>query len=431
MPSSISNSDPANKHPMYPAAVADQLQVELNGDAAPQAGRGIYGKTLLFILLGMALALGLVRAFALANNASSDTILGRVMEAKAALPQIVQEPDDLVMVFGSSMVGAGFSPREFDQWLAERGVDNIKSFNFGFGGLNPFFQDYLARRIKEAFIENDKRLKLAVIEFNPFQTTITRHEGARALEDAFLTLLASNEELTDILLDDPTRGIRLFNIKYLRDSISAEMATFFFGGALREPRSRTLMERDEARQERLGEIGPILNEAFEKEYPDYDGSDWYYPWQGGGTIAAERSPETLAVFEEYYELILDPARLDDDRLNRIHTADIIDMHFSEELVEAFIRIVQEFQGFSDHVEVVMLPRNTDWIQYSPEGQARLDDVVSRIEQATGLTIRNHQDLPVITPSMFGDTTHLNRYQGAANYTRYLVDEALKWMANTW
>ena len=91
MPSSISNSDPANKHPLYPAAVMDQLQAEHNGEAQPTAGRGFYGKTLLFILLGMALAMGLVRAFALANDASSDTILGRVMEAKAALPQIVEE----------------------------------------------------------------------------------------------------------------------------------------------------------------------------------------------------------------------------------------------------------------------------------------------------------------------------------------------------
>lgn len=215
-------------------------------------------------MLGMGLALVLERVFALGKNASSDTILGRVMEAKAALPQIVNEPEDLVMVFGSLMMRAGFSPREFVQWLAEQGVDNIKSFNFGFGGLNPFFQDYLARRIKEALIDHDRRLKLAVIKFNPFQSTITRHRGARALEVAFLTLLASNSELTDILLDDPTRGIRLFNIKYLRDRIAAEMATFFFAGVLREPRSRTLMERDEAHQEQLGEIGPILNEAIEK-----------------------------------------------------------------------------------------------------------------------------------------------------------------------
>jgi len=431
MPSSTSNSDPDNKHPIYPVAAQQALESTADGALPDGVRQPIYGKTLLVLLLCMALALGLVRAFALANDASSESILGRVIQAQKALPQIVAESQDLVMVFGSSMVGAGFSPREFDQWLSDEGVNNIKSFNFGFGGLNPFFQDYLARRIRDVFVQHDRRLKLAVIEFNPFQTTITRHEGARALEDSFLTMLASNAELVDVLLDDPTRGVRLFNIKYLRDSISAEMATFYFGGAFREPRSRTSLERDQRRQDRLQELGPLLNEAFEKEYPDYDGSDWYYPWQGGGTIAAERAPDTLALFDEYYELIMDPARLDDDRLNRIHSADIIDMHFSEELVAAFIRIVQEFQAFSEHVEVVMLPRNTDWIKYSAEGRARLEETISRIEQATGVTIQDHQDLPVIQPSMFSDTTHLNRYQGAANYTRFLVGEVLNWMQGKW
>lgn len=388
------------------------------------ANRRIYGKTILFILLGMTAALGLVKAFVYANDASRETILGRVLEAKAALPRIIDDPHDLVMVFGSSMVEAGFSPREFDQHLKQQGIENVKSFNFGFGGLNPYFQDILTRRIKEAFEAKNRRLKLAVIEFNPFQTTITRHEGARSLEDSFLTMLGNDEEITEIFMEDPTRGVRLFNIKYLRDSISAEMITHYFGGMLREPRRRSDLERDEKSQERLREIGPLLNQAFEDEYPDYEDEEWSYAWQGGGTIAAERKPETLALFEEYYQLILDPARLDDDRLHRIHTADILEMRFSDELVQAFIRIVNQFKSFSDHVEVVILPRNTDWINYTPEGQQRLNETVKRIEQATGVTIKNHQDLSVIKPSMFSDTTHLNRYQGASAYTKYLVNHYL-------
>ncbi|MGJ8664471.1 MAG: hypothetical protein ACSHWU_12520 [Marinicella sp.] len=391
--------------------------------------RRIYGKTILVILLGMAVALGMVRAFALANNASSSTILGRVMEAKEALPKIVEEPQDLVMAFGSSMVQAGFSPREFDQWLKDNGVNNIKSFNFGFGGLNPFYQDILARRIKDAFVQSDRRLKMAVIEFNPFQTTITRYERNRTLEDSYLTILGTNQELFEILMKDPTRGIRLFNIKYLRDSISAEMATSFLGGVLREPRTRTELERDAERQERLGEVGEILNQAFEEEYPDFEGGQWIYDWQGGGTIPAERQPETLEVFEEYYYLLRDPARMDDARLNRIHNADIIDMNFSEELVIAFINIVNEFKLFSDHVEVVMLPRNTKWITHSEAGAQRLKEVVNRIEQATGITIRNHQDLPMIKYTMFRDATHLNRYQGASTYTQFLVDSFLPYFQN--
>ncbi len=91
------------------------------------------------------------------------------------------------------------------------------------------------------------------------------------------------------------------------------------------------------------------------------------------------------------------------------------MHFSDELIEAFIRTVNEFKTFSDHVEVVLLPRNTDWIQYTSEGQKRLNETIKKIEQATGITIKNHQDLPMMKPHMFGDTTHLNRYQGQLQF----------------
>ena len=109
-------------------------------------------KVLLVAVLGMGLSLVLVRAYAAALGASGEAFLGRVIEARAALPRIIAEEDDLVLFFGSSMTQAGFSARVFDRALAERGVD-VKSFNFGFGGLNPLFQDYLARRVREAFEE--------------------------------------------------------------------------------------------------------------------------------------------------------------------------------------------------------------------------------------------------------------------------------------
>jgi len=403
---------------MYPVGVQDQTPADeiLEGERQP-----IYGKTLLFILLGMTLAMAGVRWFSWMGDASPGNFLGRVLEARDALPQMVAEPQDLMMVFGSSMVRAGFSPRQFDQWARERGHDNIKSFNFGFGGLNPFYQEILTRRIKDAFDQADRRLKVAVIEFNPFQTTITRYNRNRMLEDSYITILGTDAELWEIMKQDPTRGVRLFNIKYLRNSVSAEMITGYFGGSLQEPRSRTDLERDTERMERLGEVGELLNKAFEEEYPNYVDSDWSYAWQGGGTIPSERKPETLEIFEEYYYLLRDPARMDNARLNRIHTADIIDMHFSEELIVKFIDIVNQFKTFSDHVEVVLLPRNTKWITHSEAGAQRLRETVQRIEQATGVTIKNHQDLPMIQPSMFSDATHLNRYQGAHTYTQYLVD----------
>jgi len=121
--------------------------------------------------------------------------------------------------------------------------------------------------------------------------------------------------------------------------------------------------------------------------------------------------------------------LDDDRLSRIASADIIELNFSEELVDAYIEIIKNFQGFSDRVEVVLLPRNTAWITNSTAGLQRLNETIEKIEAATGVKIKNHQDLDVINPAMFGDTTHLNRYQGQVAYTDYLLDQYIHLLEN--
>ena len=391
--------------------------------------RKIYFKVLLAFVIGSGCSMGLIRGFTYIMDASGDNFLGRVLESRAALKKIVKEEQDLVMFFGSSMTGAGFAPRQFDQSMQERNID-VKSFNYGFGGLNPFFQDIFSRRIREEFQQNNRRLELAILEFNPFQTTITRHKRAKSLEDSFEVLLASNEEIKNITLDNPTRGIRLLTIKHLRDGVSAEMITGFFGSEFSIPRSRTEIPEDEELEKKYNEIGELLNEAFAKEYPNYVNSQWSYDWQGGGTIPQERSDETLKLFEEYYRLQnQNNHRYDDDRLSRINSADIIELNFSEGLVEAYIRLIKNFQQFSNKVEVVLLPRNTKWITNSPEGLKRLNATIKRIEDATGITMKNHQDLSVMKPTMFRDTTHLNRYQGSVTYTNYIVEQYADYLKN--
>ena len=103
--------------------------------SSTSSSRKVYAKIFLTILVGMGLSMGLVRLFTDLNDASAETILDRVMEARAALPRIVEQEGDLMMLFGSSMTEAGFSPRQFDRQLAEREID-VTSFNFGFGGLD-------------------------------------------------------------------------------------------------------------------------------------------------------------------------------------------------------------------------------------------------------------------------------------------------------
>lgn len=366
-----------------------------------------------------------VQLFVMAMGAGSQSLLGRVLEAREAIPQIVEEEGDLVMFFGSSMVQAGFSPREFDEHITAAGGDT-KSFNFGFGGLNPLFQDYVTRRIAEDLVAHDRRFKLILIEFNPFQTTRARRQLSAPLEESYLALVASPAELMGIVLEDPERGLRMLEIRYLRDGVSAEMiTTFFWAEPFQQDRFSapdTGLEEDESVSERLGEVGEILNTKFEEEYPDYDGSDWYYPWRGGGTIAAERSQETLDAAEEYYELIQHEYYMTRDRQQRIDSADIENLDFDPELVDHFVLMVKNLQTVADHVEVVLLPKNTDWIKNPPEAMARQSAVLEKIRRETGAPVRDWQVIDAVSNEMFSDTTHLNRYHGAANFTRFLAEE---------
>ncbi len=384
--------------------------------------RAIYLRIILTIGVGMLLALILVRIFAYSVGGRPEEIMSRVYESRQYLPQIAAQAaaDDTLMFFGSSMTQAGFSPREFEQMIADRGVE-LTAYNFGFGGLNPLFQDYWARRIRDEFLAQESRLRFAFIEFNPFQTTKTRRDRARPTDDSYINMLASDAEVFDILKTDLRRGVRLFTIRYLRDSVSAEMATYFLGGFLLPRAPRTELEEDPELAERYREIGRQLNEVFEEDYPDFDGCNWCWDWQGGGTVKAERSAETLALFDEYYGIQQHPYYKENALLRRIHTTDIVDLNFDEELIVHFIRLVQVFQTFADDVQVVMLPRNSDWVKYPPEAQQRLAAVIERIERETGLTIDDHQQLEEVPNHMYGDVTHLNRYQGAVAYTQYLAD----------
>ncbi|PWK53959.1 hypothetical protein [Pleionea mediterranea] len=384
--------------------------------------RKVYLKVWLLVVLGMAVAMSLVRLFTFAMGASGEEFIGRVVGSLKYLPKITQQQDDQVMVFGSSMVEAGFSPRQFDREMKQRGID-VTSYNFGSGGLNPLFQDYYSRRIRDIYQANNKRLKLAIIEFNPFQTTKRRYQGAVASIDGYLGMLASDEELWQLAKEDPTRGALIYNIHYFRDDISAEMITYFFGRGLQAERPKPDADPDTEEQVALRrKLGDQLSEQFEKDYPDYVDEDWSYNWQGGGTIPAERSEETLKVFEQYYESLRTPYRMASDKLWREISADITELRFQEELVESFIKIVKNFKQFSDQVEVIMLPKNSRWIKNSSEALARQQAVIERIEKATGIKIIDYQNTDRITPEMFIDTTHLTRYHGGVVFTNMLVEE---------
>lgn len=368
----------------------------------------------------MLMAILIIYGYLSVIGATGQGVFGRVTEARQAMPQIIDEPNDLVMFFGSSMTRAAISPRQFDRKMTVMGKA-VTSFNFGFGGLNPYFQDFLSRRITEDIDQHNRKFKLVMIEFNPFQTTTARWDRAQSEVDSLLTLVASDKELLDIARQDIGRGVRLFNIKYLRAGISAEMITTYFAYELFPPIFVREYQDDDLTRAKQRELGHLITQQFDIEYPNYVSTQWSYEWRGAGTIPEERSAKTLALFDEYYNASFTDARMKNDRLGRIRSADIESLNFAPLLVEHFINIVKNFQLSSEHVKVVMLPKNSKWIKTTAKGEQRLANAIKQIEQATGIKIDNHQDIPEISPQMFRDTTHLARYRGDIVYTDYLVN----------
>ena len=387
--------------------------------------RKIFLRIILTVLVGMGVAMGIVRGFTEAMGANSQSLLGRVLEGREGLARILDEdPKDLVMVFGSSMVDAGFGPREFDEFIAEKGGD-VSAWNFGFGGLNPMFQEILARRMADELRANDRRLKLLLIEFNPFQTTKTRRNRATAIEEPYLSLLASPGEIWDRILEDPASGLRIAEIRYLRDGISAEATTTYFlaepfteAGPGNEPE----IEEPEEIDARIDEIGDEYFPMWEEEFPDYVDCDWCYGWKGGNALNEERSEELIGLLDEYYTLIQHDYYMARDRIRRIKTSDIEALDFDEDLVVAFINMVKAFKPVAENIEIILLPKNTDWISHPPEVLERQRQLLARIERETGVIVRDFQQIDAVSNDMFSDTTHLNGLDGLLVFTRFLAEE---------
>ena len=132
----------------------------------------------------------------MAMGADAQELLGRVLEGQEGLKRLlVEDEDDLVMVFGSSMTRRRLSARASLTSTSRTWAAVFRPGTFGFGGLNPMFQEFLARRFVDDFNAHDRRLKLLLIEFNPFQTTKTRRNRAVAIEEPYMSLLSSPAEI--------------------------------------------------------------------------------------------------------------------------------------------------------------------------------------------------------------------------------------------
>lgn len=398
MPSSISNSEFKNQYQTLDDSNA--LKVRF--------------KTLLGGLFMFLLVVGLYKFIG-----SNIPMNARVLEMMAYMPTVATERPESkkVMFFGTSMVQAGFEPNQFDAYFTERDMDVI-SYNYGVGNLNPEFQQYVTRHIRQELESRNQTLTLSLLEFNPFQTTKARDVLGVITRDQNEAVLLPLEDLMRITFEDPDRGLRLLNIRYFREGISAELlsSAFTIDGPV------NFVEPDPERAEAAAARSELQRE-FRDTLPEGNSpfaDQWSIARRGGRLDKSQLSSESLEALYAWAESYVHPALMAPDLQRRINQGDILGLDFEERLVQAFINMVNDLNAVSDHMEVILLPRNTEWVVYTPEVQQRLDNLMERITAETGVPVRDMQDLPEITPQMFVDTTHLSFALGIDTYTRVLA-----------
>lgn len=376
------------------------------------AGLIVFGSLVLLYTEGIK---GLERAGGGSLNARALTMIDY-------LPEITAQPADrkLVMFFGSSMVEAGFDPLAFDGVMAGEGLA-VTSYNYGLGNLNPRFQELLTRRIREAFERDGRRLALALVEFNPFQTTIRRNQTTRMMDEQNIAILSSPGELWRETLEDPSVGTRMFVIRYLRKGYSAELLTTLPQLiAANTPSGFVESEEYRAAQERRNQANREFFARFaEDDYPEPALPGWDPATRGARLDLSLISAETRAALTPLQEASRHPLLMQQDLQRRIVSADILELRFDETLIAAFIEMVRNFQAIAETVEVVLLPRNTEYVIYTPEVRARLEAVKRRIAEETGVVIRDQQLHRLIDGSHFADSTHMNT-GGTELYSRALA-----------
>ncbi len=352
----------------------------------------------------------------------------RLREAIAEIPAVASTPGSTALVFGSSLVFVGFSPAVFDARMEEHGID-LQSWNFGFGGLNPEIQRVLARRVRAAFESENRTLALSLVEFNPFQATKARAASNERSRDQLLMMLATPADILKLALESPERAARTVVVRYLRGSITAEAMTEIFGELAKLPLTAVFPDEHPDEQEVPPEQAAAIDERQEAMLElafamleVHGGKPTFWELEYGGELRL-LFPET----EEYVVRMMQPTpyELERDLENRIRCCDIVDLDFDESLVADFIATVQDLAAVSERVEIFLMPKNTDWVQTSPEGMQRQRDVLERIRRETGVRIADFQEVPPFKGSKFFDVSHLTVHEGMPEFSRILADHSAR------
>lgn len=333
---------------------------------------------------------------------------GRVRDFLQVLPELATR-EDTALVFGSSIIQHGFSPEVFEANL--RGP-RVTAYNLGFPGVEPEVQRLLAHRVAEAFQRSGRRARLTVVEFTPFLATLARDRASRFRELAQVkkALLATPGDLAETALRSPEEASHLAALQALGGhsplAVTSVLEHQLFDGLTPE-------EPDTGRKALAARVRAGRARVEGRPVPEWD---------------AVRRGEVRLLFHETREDYLAWARLrsapevmEEDLAWRVESSDLLELRFDERKVAAFAEALRALAGVSERTVLLLGPRNRAWVQLTPEGRARLDEVVARLSREVGVPVVDLSEAPEFTPEDFIDVTHLNESSGRPRLSRRLAE----------
>jgi hypothetical protein len=260
------------------------------------------------------------------------------------------------------------------------------------------------RRVCAALGDAGHRAALTALEFMPFQAT---YQNATPGRDEFLAIriaLLADMPTWMASLRHPSKASQLFGMRLL-GGLSPQFTVPALREALDEALEPPPMTADRALIEGVYRLDGLPRPA------------WNVTRRGEDRLLF---PETHAPYSELTAWRTRNESLDEER-QRLGIADLAQMHFEERRVTQFIEAARALQPCSVSSHIVVFPRNTACFSLSSDARARLEDVLGRIERATGLRVINLYEAPEFSSRDFEDCTHLNELSGKPMLSALLAD----------
>ena len=91
------------------------------------------------------------------------------------------------------------------------------------------------------------------------------------------------------------------------------------------------------------------------------------------------------------------------------------------VVQDFIRAVRELGAVAKTVYVAVLPRNSAWLEPSPQGLERERSALAQVAEQTGVQVLDFSRRPEFTAADFSDPVHLSQTSGVSRFSILFAD----------